>query len=92
MARRDWRRASTVRLVHDHPVSKLRRFVVGKERVFYALGKPRFEGQIIPLLYQPCDYERLSWTLSFSQMVDFTQDFNEGCVALMRVWGLGYST
>ena len=61
-----------------------------KRELLYALGKSRFEGQIIPLLHQRCDYERLSWTLSFFQMVDFTQDFNDGCAALMRVWGLGY--
>ena len=61
-----------------------------RRELFYALGKNRFEGKIIPLLYQPCDYERLSWALSFFQMVDFTQDFNKGCAALMRVWGLGY--
>ena len=48
------------------------------------------ENKIIPILHQDCDYERLSWTLSSFQMVDFTTGFDQGCTALMRIWGLGY--
>jgi hypothetical protein len=25
-----------------------------------------------------------------SQLVDFTQDFEKGCRALLRIWGIGY--
>lgn len=61
-----------------------------KRELLYALQRNRFENRIVPLLYQPCDYERLSWTLSFIQVVDFTPGYGEGCASLLRVWGLGY--
>ena len=61
-----------------------------KRELLFALQQNRFENKIVPLLYQPCDYHRLSWTLSFFQMVDFTRTFEEGCRNLLRVWGLGY--
>jgi hypothetical protein len=61
-----------------------------KRELLYALQQNRFENRIIPVVCQACDHERLSWTLSFFQMVDFTHTFEEGCVNLLRVWGLGY--
>jgi|ERR671924_1103713 hypothetical protein len=61
-----------------------------KRELLFSLQQNRFEDKIIPLLYQPCAYERLSWTLSLFQMVDFTQTFEQGCRDLLRVWGLGY--
>ena len=64
--------------------------VWAKRELLYALNDNHYADKIIPLLYQPCDYEQLSWTLSLLQMVDFTQEFDEGCRALLRIWGLGY--
>lgn len=61
-----------------------------KRELLFSLQQNRFEDKIIPLLYQPCAYERPSWTLSLFQMVDFTQTFEQGCRDLLRVWGLGY--
>jgi hypothetical protein len=61
-----------------------------RRELSYALNQNRFENRIVPMVYQPSDYERLSWTLSLFQMVDFTRTFGEGCVDLFRVWGLGY--
>ena len=61
-----------------------------KREIYFALNQNRFENKIVPLLYQPCDYDRLSWTLHSFQMIDFTQTFEQGCRALLRVWGLGY--
>jgi hypothetical protein len=61
-----------------------------KRELLFSLQQNRFEDKIIPLLYQPCTYERLSWTLSLFQMIDFTQTFEQGCRALLRVWGMGY--
>ena len=61
-----------------------------KRELLFSLEKERFEGKIIPVLFRPCDYERLSWTLSAIQMIDFTQTFDQGCRGLLRVWGLGY--
>ena len=61
-----------------------------KRELSYALEQNRFENKIVPITYQPSDYERLSWTLSLFQMIDFARTFDEGCVNLLRVWGLGY--
>jgi hypothetical protein len=61
-----------------------------KRELLYALQQNRFENRIIPLLHQPCDYERLSWTLSSFQMIDFIDNLGAGYAALMRTWGLGY--
>lgn len=61
-----------------------------KRELLYALQQNRFENKIIPILFKPCDYERLSWTLSSFQLVNFTNSFEEGCRELMRTWGLGY--
>jgi len=61
-----------------------------KRELLKALEPRRFENRIIPILFQPCDYEHLSWTLSFFQMIDFTGRFGDGMRELLRVWGLGY--
>ena len=61
-----------------------------KRELLFSLQQNRYGNKIVPLLYQPCDYERLSWTLPVFQMIDFTQAFEQSCHALLRVWGLGY--
>jgi hypothetical protein len=61
-----------------------------KRELLYALQQHRFENKIIPLLYQPCDYNQLSWTLSFFQMIDFSGSFEDGCRDLLRIWGIGF--
>ncbi|MBA3243438.1 MAG: toll/interleukin-1 receptor domain-containing protein [Acidobacteria bacterium] len=61
-----------------------------KREVLFALNDKRYADRIVPLLYQPCDYEQLSWTLSLLQLVDFTRSLEEGYRALLRVWGLGF--
>ena len=61
-----------------------------KRELLFALDQNRFENRIIPLLFQPCDFTRLSWTLSSFQLIDFTQTFEDACRQLLRVWGLGY--
>ncbi|MFQ5639796.1 MAG: toll/interleukin-1 receptor domain-containing protein [bacterium] len=61
-----------------------------KRELLFALQQNRFKDRIIPLLYKPCDYEQLSWTLSIFQIVDFTGSFEHGCRDLLRVWGIGY--
>lgn len=78
---------------HDEIGAALRRcdwFVLGlsphaiesiwvKRELLFSLQQNRFENKMVPLLYQPCVYERLSWTLSLFQMTDFTQTFEQGC-------------
>lgn len=54
----------------------------------YALNHRQYGGRIVPVLKQPCDYEKLSWTLGAFQFVDFTKGFREGCRELLRAWGV----
>ena len=61
-----------------------------KRELMFSLQQNRFENKIVPLLYQPCDYDQLSWTLSSFHRIDFTQTFEQGCRDLLRLWGLGY--
>jgi TIR domain-containing protein len=61
-----------------------------KRELSYALQQNRFENRIVPIAYQQSDFERLSWTLSLFQMVDFRQDLEQGYRNLLRTWGLGY--
>ncbi|MEK6300911.1 MAG: toll/interleukin-1 receptor domain-containing protein [Acidobacteriota bacterium] len=62
-----------------------------KRELLYALQQDRFENRIVPILYQPCQLSRLSWTLTLLQIVDFTCGHDAGCAALLRVWSLEYS-
>ena len=61
-----------------------------KRELLFSLRQRRLENHILPVLYQSCDYETLSWTLPDFQAVDFRAGFDEGCKALLRVWGVGY--
>jgi len=61
-----------------------------KRELLFALQQNRFEDRIVPVLYQACDHDRLSWVLSSYQRVDFQKGFQEGCRDLLRIWGLGY--
>jgi hypothetical protein len=47
--------------------------------------------KIVPILYQGCEFHRLSWVLPSFQIVDFTVDTGSGYRDLLRVWGLGYT-
>ena len=61
-----------------------------KREYLFALQDRRFDDRIVPVLYQPCEYEKLSWTLSIFQMIDFGQPYEHGARDLLRVWGVGY--
>lgn len=61
-----------------------------KREFLFALQQNRFVNRIVPILYEPCNWEQFSWTLSSFQMVDFIRTFEQGCRDLLRVWGLGY--
>lgn len=61
-----------------------------KSELMYAFRHNRFRERVVQVLYEECDSERLSWRLPEFQMVDFTRSFDEGCVDLLRIWGLGY--
>jgi hypothetical protein len=61
-----------------------------RRELVYALRKPQYENNIVPILYQDCEIERLSWVLESLQIVDYTKGIDIGNVDLMRVWGYGY--
>ena len=61
-----------------------------KRELLFALDQSHFAEKIIPVLYRDCDYEKLSWTLSIFQMIDFTKNFDDGFRDLFRIWGIGY--
>lgn len=56
----------------------------------FALNNKRYKGRIIPALYKPCKYQKLSWTLSSFQVIDFTPKLSDAYRELLKVWGLGY--
>jgi hypothetical protein len=62
-----------------------------KRELIFALQQNRFENRIVPLLYETCDYEDLSWVLPSFQFVEFRNSFDDGCRELLRIWGIGYN-
>ena len=61
-----------------------------KRELIFALQQNQYQERIVPVLYQKCEFGRISWVLSSSQMVDFTQQRPEAYRQLLRLWGLGY--
>ena len=61
-----------------------------KRELLYALSQERFLGRIVPVLLRDCDIDRLSWTLSSIQRVDFRNDWSFGMRELLRIWSIGY--
>jgi hypothetical protein len=61
-----------------------------KRELLFALQQNRFRNKIVPLFYQDCDYEELSWVLPSFQYVDFRNLFEAGCQELLRMWGVAY--
>ena len=55
-----------------------------KRELLYTLQEDRYERRIVPILYRRCDYERLSWTLSSLQIINFSRGFENGCRELLR--------
>lgn len=61
-----------------------------KRELLFALQEARFENKIAPLLFEPCDFVRLSWVLPLLQIIDFTGSHERGYRHLLRLWGIGY--
>jgi hypothetical protein len=61
-----------------------------KRELRYALETKRYNDRIIPVLLRACEYGELSWTLDAIQMIDFAEDFEQGCRALFRIWKREY--
>lgn len=60
-----------------------------KCELLFALLDDRFHDRIITILLEPCEFDRLSWTLPSLEWVDFRASFEDGCRELLRRWGLG---
>lgn len=63
-----------------------------KRELNYARRQARFVGKIVPLLYQSCESESLSWVLGSIHRIDFQSTFAEGCRELLRVWDVDYQS
>jgi hypothetical protein len=62
---------------------------VNRELVF-AMSQERLKSRIVPIVISAYNDDELSWSLVSYQLVDFTEDFEKGCRALLRIWGIGY--
>ena len=54
----------------------------------FALKQQRYNNRIVPVVFQTCNYELFSWSLSLYQVVDFTEDFENGRRDLLRIWDI----
>jgi hypothetical protein len=61
-----------------------------KHELIYALQQNRYRGRIVPILYKSCDINKLSWTLSGFQHIDFRKGFDKGIQALLSLWKIKY--
>jgi len=61
-----------------------------KRELAFALIDDHYDERILSIVKTPGDYTPLSWTLPSIQQVDFSGDFDEACVNLLRVWGIVY--
>lgn len=60
-----------------------------KRELMFALELDDLEHTIVPILAEPCDFKRLSWTLGTRQFVDFSVGSEDGLRDLLRIWGIG---
>ena len=61
-----------------------------KRELTFALEERRYDKCIVPVVIRLGNYRKLSWTLSARHFIDFTEDFEKGRRALLRIWGIGY--
>ena len=57
-----------------------------KRELVYALQAKRYRRRIAPLLFKSCNIDKLSWTLSGFQHIDFRKSFDDGFPALLALW------
>jgi hypothetical protein len=61
-----------------------------KRELYYALIHNQYNDRILPVVIEPCDYEKLSWVLGSFQMVDFHLNQENAYTQILRSWGLGF--
>jgi hypothetical protein len=57
-----------------------------KRELVYALQAKRYGRRIAPLLLKSCKTDKLSWTLSGFQYIDFRRNFDAGLSELLAFW------
>jgi len=60
-----------------------------KRELTYALDEDRYEGRIVPLLVEDCEFTNLAWPLRTLQIIPFHR-FHDGCRALLALWDIRY--
>ena len=63
---------------------------MGQAQLSFALDNDRYNEHILSVVKTLGDYTDLSWTLSSFQRLDFSGDFDDACVVLLKVWGIVY--
>ncbi len=61
-----------------------------RREVQYALRSPRYDRRIVPIVAEPCEIDRLSWTLGGFQMITCSENPTEAYRQLLQVWGIGF--
>jgi hypothetical protein len=59
-----------------------------KRELVYALQAKKYGRHIAPLLLKTCKSDKLSWTLSGFQHIDFRKNFKKGLSELLALWRL----
>ena len=54
-----------------------------KRELLFALEASQYRDRILPVLLEKCAADKLSWTLSAFQHIDFTDSFDDGFTALL---------
>lgn len=58
-----------------------------KRELLYALDRDAYDKRIIVLAYKRANDKKLSWALKQRQWVPFNRGFDQGCKALLKIWG-----
>lgn len=54
----------------------------------FALNQKRYQDKIVPILLRKCNHQKLNWTLTSFQIVNFTGVFSDGYQDLLKIWRL----
>src|ERR1044072_7344333 len=61
-----------------------------RRELHFALDEDQYDKSIVPVVIHAGNYRKVSWPFRSYQFIDFTEDFEKGCRALLRIWGIGY--
>lgn len=61
-----------------------------KRELTYALRHGQYDDHLLPVKLDPCDAERLSWTLDEFQTVTVNGDWDTAFTSILGAWGLDF--